>query len=43
MLREILLPREERGEKVDEEDEGEWMEVDADSLDGLMLEWDNDN
>lgn len=43
LLREILLPREERGEKVDEEDEGEWMEVDADSLDGLMLGWDEDN
>ena len=45
LLREILLPREERGEKIDDEGEaGEWMEVDMDSLgmDGLMLGWDNE-
>lgn len=41
LLREILLPREERGEKIVEE-EGEWLEVDPDNLDGLMMGWDGD-
>ncbi|KAL9188564.1 hypothetical protein ACHAXT_006942 [Thalassiosira profunda] len=38
LLRELLLPRNERQEKVEEE-EGEWMEVDLDSFDGLSLGW----
>ena len=39
LLREILLPREERGEKIAEQQEGgEWIEVDlADMDDGIML------
>jgi len=43
LLREMLLPREERGEKMepDEEEEGEWMEVDPDSMEGLTLGWDD--
>mmetsp|Transcript_246 Transcript_246/g.464 ORF Transcript_246/g.464 Transcript_246/m.464 type:complete len:428 (+) Transcript_246:195-1478(+) len=42
LLREVLLPREERGEKIEDEEEGEWMEVDIGSLDGLTLGWDGD-
>ena len=40
LLREILLPREERGEKIAEQQEGEWIEVDLDDGiidDGIML------
>jgi len=39
LLREILLPREERGEKIaEQQEEGEWIEVDlADMNDGIML------
>jgi len=37
LLREILLPREERGEKIaEQQEEGEWIEVDLD--DGIMLD-----
>ena len=42
LLRELLLPRDERPEKVLEE-EGEWMEVDLDSFDGLSLGWKEDD
>jgi len=40
LLREILLPREERGDKIaEQQDEGEWIEVElADIDDGIMLE-----
>lgn len=41
-LREILLPRDERGEKGTDEDGGEWMEVDLDNMNGLMLGWDTE-
>ena len=34
LLREILLPREERGDKVDE---GEWLEVGLDGMDGVLI------
>lgn len=43
LLRDILLPRVERGEKVAQEEEGEWMEVDLDDMSGLMLGWDGEN
>mmetsp|Transcript_4714 Transcript_4714/g.9251 ORF Transcript_4714/g.9251 Transcript_4714/m.9251 type:complete len:457 (-) Transcript_4714:71-1441(-) len=40
LLRDILLPREERGDKVEEDEEGEWLEFDPDNMDGLLLGWD---
>ncbi|KAL7531867.1 hypothetical protein ACHAWF_003934 [Thalassiosira exigua] len=42
LLREILLPREQRGQRSAIE-EGEWMEVDLDGMDGLELGWENRN
>jgi len=44
LLREILLPKDERGEKVVQE-EGELIEVDLENMDmdGLMLGWDGDD
>lgn len=40
LLRDIMLPREERGEKIEEE-LGEWREVSAEDLDGLMIGWED--
>ncbi len=42
LLRGILLPRDERGEKKVDEGDGEWMEVDFDNMDGFMLGWDTE-
>ena len=43
LLRRILLPREERSEKMSME-EGGWMEVDANNMpDGVILGWREDN
>ena len=42
LLRGILLTRDERGEKKADEDDGEWLEVDFDNMDGLMLGWDTE-
>ena len=41
LLRSILLPRYEREEKK-ADDDGEWLEVDFDNMNGLMLGWDSD-
>jgi hypothetical protein len=41
LLRSILLPRDEREEKK-ADDDGEWLEVDFDNMNGLMLGWDSD-
>mmetsp|Transcript_43707 Transcript_43707/g.92918 ORF Transcript_43707/g.92918 Transcript_43707/m.92918 type:complete len:456 (+) Transcript_43707:70-1437(+) len=41
LLREILLLRGQRSERIDEE-EGEWKEVYLDSMDGLLLGWEGD-
>ena len=38
LLRDIMLPRAERGEKVEEE-LGEWREVSPEDMDGLMIGW----
>jgi hypothetical protein len=39
LLRDILLPRTERGEKIEDE-LGEWREVSLEDMDGLMIGWD---
>eukprot|EP00984_Skeletonema_dohrnii_P020728 scaffold10162_cov118-Skeletonema_dohrnii-CCMP3373.AAC.3 len=38
LLRDIMLPRAERGEKIEEE-LGEWREVSLEDMDGLMIGW----
>jgi hypothetical protein len=41
LLRSILIPRGEREEKK-ASDDGEWLEVDFDDMDGLVLGWESD-
>jgi hypothetical protein len=38
LLRDIMLPRSERGEKIDDE-HGEWREVSLEDMDGLKIGW----
>ena len=40
LLREIMLPRAERGDKIEDE-LGEWREVSPEEMDGLMIGWED--